>query len=67
MATRSEFFDFVLNEYYESNKDAAQKTGYHEKTIAQWRSGERNPQRSTIEYFIRDALNKSTGDNSARF
>jgi hypothetical protein len=52
MATRSEFFDFVVKEYYGSNKDAAEKTGYHEKVIAQWRTGERIPQRTTIEYFI---------------
>lgn len=52
MATRSEFFDFVVKEYYASNEDAAEKTGYHEKTIAQWRTGERVPQRTTIEYFI---------------
>lgn len=56
MATRSEFFDFVVCEYYKDNKDAAAKTGYHESTIAQWRSGDRTPQRSTIEYFISVAL-----------
>lgn len=56
MASRSEFFDFVVKEYYTSNKDAAEKTGYHQKTIAQWRAGERTPQRSTIEYFISVAL-----------
>jgi len=56
MATRSEFFDFLVKEYYSSNKDAAEKTGYHEKTIAQWRTGECTPQRSTIEYFMSVAL-----------
>lgn len=56
MATRSAFFDFVIKEYYRSNKDAAKKTGYHEKTIAEWRSGKRTPQRDTIEYFITVAL-----------
>ena len=56
MASRSEFFDFVVQEYYSSNKDAAEKTGYHEKTISQWRAGQRIPQRSTIEYFISVAL-----------
>jgi len=56
MASRSEFFDFVVKEYYANNKDAAEKTGYYEKAIAQWRTGERTPQRSTIEYFISVAL-----------
>ena len=56
MATRSEFFDFVVREYYKSTKDAAERTGYHEKTIEQWRNGERVPQRSTIEHFISVAL-----------
>lgn len=56
MASRSEFFDFVIKEYYTSTKDAAEKTGYSEKAITQWRTGERTPQRSTIEYFISVAL-----------
>ncbi len=56
MASRAEFFDFVVKEYYSSNKDAAEKTGYSEKAIAQWKAGERTPQRSTIEYFINVAL-----------
>lgn len=56
MASRSEFFDFVIKEYYSSTKDAAQKTGYHAMTIEQWRMGKRTPQRSTIEYFISVAL-----------
>jgi hypothetical protein len=56
VATRSDFFDFVIKEYYKGNKDAAKKTGYHEKTIAEWRSGKRIPQRDTIEYFITVAL-----------
>lgn len=56
MASRSEFFDFVVKEYYTSNKDAAEKTGYHERTIVQWRTGVCTPQRSTIEYFISVAL-----------
>ena len=35
MASRCEFLDFVVKEYYKGNKDAADKTGYKEKTIAQ--------------------------------
>ena len=57
MVTRSEFFNFVINEYYgKSSKEAASKTAYSEKVIDQWRNGERTPQRSTIEYFISVAL-----------
>jgi len=56
MVSRSDIFDFVVREYYKNNKDAAKKTGYHEKAIAQWRTGERTPQRSTIEYFMSVAL-----------
>lgn len=56
MATRSEFFDFVIREYYKGSGDAAKKTGYHEKTITEWRSGSRTPQRATIEFFISVAL-----------
>lgn len=52
MATRSEFFDFVIREYYGNSKGAARRTEYSEKIIDQWRRGEPVPQRSTIEYFI---------------
>ncbi len=57
MTKRSDFFDFVVREYYgNSNQKAASASGYHVNVIAAWRSGERNPQRSTIEYFIHKAL-----------
>lgn len=52
MATRSEFLDFVINEYYSGIKDAAWKTGYTEAAISQWVTGKKTPQRATIEYFI---------------
>jgi len=57
LATRSEFFDFIIKEYYgNSTEKASIQTEYSAKAIDQWRKGDCTPQRSTIEYFIRVAL-----------
>ncbi len=57
MATRSEFFDFVIKSYYAgSSKVASEKTDYSVAQIDLWRSGRRVPQQSTIDYFLNIAL-----------
>ncbi len=57
MANRSEFFDYVINAYYEkSSAEAAKKTGYTVARIDKWRTGALTPQKDTIDYFINVAL-----------
>ncbi|MBF0413103.1 MAG: hypothetical protein HQK70_10375 [Desulfamplus sp.] len=53
MADRSSVFSYLVDTYYEGNTSkVAEATGYTKKQIDEWRSGKRQPQKDTLEYFI---------------
>ncbi|MFM9900833.1 MAG: hypothetical protein ACKVOT_07440 [Polaromonas sp.] len=57
MASRSEFFQFIIEEYYKNDlKHAAFVTGYSAAAINAWSSGKKTPQKATISYFLQCAF-----------
>ena len=57
MASRSEFFQFVIQEHYRNDlKHASFITGYSVATINSWASGKKTPQKATINYFLQCAF-----------
>lgn len=57
MATRAVVLQYILDEYFEGDtKKMAEISGYTQAQIAGWLSGNRNPQKNTIEYLIQCAF-----------
>lgn len=57
MEERNTVLRYLINTYYDGDAArVAECTRYTEKQIAQWMSGEKQPQRDTIEYIIHCAF-----------
>ena len=57
MATRIEFLQYIIDQYYDGDpRKAAEVSGYTQTQISGWLSGKRNPQKNTIEYLIQCAF-----------
>lgn len=57
MTSRSEVLQYIISEYYSGDTSrAAEMSGYKKTTIENWISGNRIPQKNTLEYFIQCAF-----------
>jgi len=52
LETSSEVLNYLVGEYFVDVDEAAEITGYASKSIEKWISGEVNPQKQTVEYFL---------------
>lgn len=57
MATRSEILQYIVDNYYDGSIDTVcERTGCAKAHLVLWMSGERTPQKQTIDYLIHCAV-----------